>query len=287
LTDIKPFKLSALENLSKIIGDRYKGTEITELFNKAGFPEIQYETDESIQMSKMLNNFGMQNTKKTKWRFVYEVFQNMQKEHDGIFNILKVIEVLCDPQEYFSKPEDHEHILSNINHILSFYALKIGKNGKIIKIDNEETDFTNYENVSKVQKIFESRNFHPEVRRNGQDLFAEERYFHAVFECSKALEKYIQQKSQSTLSGTKLMNNELSLDKGSLKINSQQTQTEKDEQEGIRDLCRGLMMSIRNFTAHELASEKPIPKEDALDILSLISYLYRKIDNAVCFKLNN
>ena len=126
-------------------------------------------------------------------------------------------------------------------------------------------------------------NFHSEVRRNGQDLFAEKRYFHAVFECSKALEKHIQQKSQSELSGTALMNHVLSLS-GSAKINSQQTQTEKDEQEGIRDLCRGLMMSIRNLTAHELALERPIPKEDAIDILSLISYVYRKIDNAVYFE---
>lgn len=234
------------------------------MFNKSGFPKIAHDSG-------------------TKWRFVYATFKNMQKEKYGDYNILKIVETICDPQEYFHDPEEQSFILSQVNNVLSFYGLKARKDGKIIVTEEELKEFPEINYNSETLKLFERMNFHSELRRNGQDLFADERYFHAVFECSKALERYIQQKCQSTLSGTKLMNNELSLN-GSLKINSQLTQTEKDEQEGIRDLCRGLMMSIRNLTAHELASERPIPKEDALDILSLISYLYRKIDDAVYFK---
>lgn len=248
------FKLVALKEIAKIIGDYKTGSEITDLFKRAGFPEIMHDGT-------------------TKWRFLYSTFEELQKEKDGFNKINKIIETFCDPQEYFSNPEDYETISNKINHILSFYGLKIRNDGKIIKIDNVETEIKN------TDTLFNSRNYPEVIKKNGKSLFDEGRYFHAVFECSKALEKYIQRKSKSDLSGVKLINEELSLNK-SLKINSQQTETDRDEQEGIRDLCRGLMMSIRNYTAHELALEKPIPKEDALDILSLISYLYRKIDNA-------
>ncbi len=267
LTNIKPFKLSALEKLAEIIGDRYTGSQITELFNKSGFQHIVHDGT-------------------TKWRFVYAIFKSMQKEQYGDYNILKVVETLCDPQEYFSDPEEQIFVLSRVNKILSFYGLKVRKDGKIIKTEEEQKEFPKINHNSETRELFESMNFHSEVRRNGKDLFSEERYFHAVFECSKALEKYIQQKSKSHLTGTKLMNNVLSL-RGSLKINLQQTQTEKDEQDGVRYLCMGLMMKVRNFTSHELALEKPIPKKDALDVLSLISYLYRKIDDAVYFKNKN
>lgn len=106
--------------------------------------------------------------------------------------------------------------------------------------------------------------------------------FMQYLNAQKHLKNIFKKKSKSDLTGVKLINQELSMN-GSLKINSQKTLTEKDEQDGVRDLCRCIMSSIRNYTAHELALEKPITEEDALDILSLISYLYRKIDKSVYF----
>lgn len=254
------FELVALENLAKLIGDYNTGSQITGLFKKAGFPEIVHDDN-------------------TKWRFVYDTFEKMQEEKYGFYDINKVIESFCNPQEYFSNPDDHQTIIDKVNRILIYYNLKVGNNGKIIKTDTKTEEIYK---VNKTPNLFLQRKFHPEVVRNGKDLFNEKRYFHAVFECIKALEKYVQRKAKSNLSGVKLMTQELSMN-GSLKINSQRTQTEMNEQEGVRDLCRGLMMSIRNYTAHELALEKPITEEDALDILSLVSYLYRKIDNSVYF----
>jgi len=71
---------------------------------------------------------------------------------------------------------------------------------------------------------------------------------------------------------------------GTLKLNSQQTQTEINEQEGIMHLCKGLMRAIRNPEAHEPQLDWPLDQQDALDVLSLISFLYRKIETAVYFK---
>lgn len=70
---------------------------------------------------------------------------------------------------------------------------------------------------------------------------------------------------------------------GVLKLTPCQTDTDINIQDGIKFLSGGLMSAIRNPTAHELAVDFGVNKEDCLDILSFISFLFRKLDNAVYF----
>jgi len=72
---------------------------------------------------------------------------------------------------------------------------------------------------------------------------------------------------------------------GVLKITQCTSQTDKDYQDGIKFLSSGHMSAIRNPTAHEPAITWPIDKQDCLDILSIISFLYRQLDKSVYFKL--
>ncbi|RFM37125.1 TIGR02391 family protein [Chitinophaga silvisoli] len=131
---------------------------------------------------------------------------------------------------------------------------------------------------------FLRRNFHSEVVRHSQKLFIQGNFFHAVFESAKAFNKDVKIKSQNEKDGQPLMLNVWGCDSGVLKITSCQTQTDKDFQDGIKFLSGGLMSAIRNPTAHEPAISWPIDKQDCLDILSLISFLYRQLDKAVYFK---
>ncbi|MBR0271087.1 MAG: toll/interleukin-1 receptor domain-containing protein [Methanobrevibacter sp.] len=117
------FKLAALETLSKIIADTYPGSDITVLFKKSGFPEIVYTGD-------------------TKWKFLCETFEIMQEECiEGFYKILKVIEVVCDPQEYLLNPELHKEILEKINMILVFYGFKFNEEGILLKLDTINNKF--------------------------------------------------------------------------------------------------------------------------------------------------
>ncbi len=70
---------------------------------------------------------------------------------------------------------------------------------------------------------------------------------------------------------------------GPVKLNSQTSQSEKDEQQGIMFLCMGLMNAVRNPQAHEPELNWPTSREDALDVLALISFLFRKLENAVVY----
>lgn len=124
---------------------------------------------------------------------------------------------------------------------------------------------------------FDNRKFHKSIIKNSRRLFIETNYFHAVFEAAKLYNKQVQNKSGSTKDGYHLMMDVFG-EKGILKHNNGITTTEKDELNGIKFLSAGLMQALRNPTAHELASEWSMSKEDCLDILSFISFLLRKLD---------
>jgi uncharacterized protein (TIGR02391 family) len=61
-------------------------------------------------------------------------------------------------------------------------------------------------------------------------------------------------------------------------INSAMTESEKNEQDGFMYLSMGLVSAFRNPLAHETPDTWPVSKEDCLDILSLLSLLFRRLD---------
>lgn len=125
------------------------------------------------------------------------------------------------------------------------------------------------------------RDLHPEVVRHARMLFVQGHFFHAVFEAAKAYHKRVQEKAQSSRDGQDLMLAAWGCEKGVLKITPCESETDRNVQDGIKFLSAGLMRAIRNPTAHEPAVEWPISRADCLDILSFLSFLFRKLDDAV------
>lgn len=128
---------------------------------------------------------------------------------------------------------------------------------------------------------FLGRGFHAEVIRHSRTLYLQRNYFHAVFEASKAYNKAVREKAESPKDGQDLMLAVWGCDKGVLKITPCMSDTDRNVQDGVKFLSAGLMAAIRNPTAHEPAMEWPISREDCLDVLSFVSFLYRKLDAAV------
>jgi uncharacterized protein (TIGR02391 family) len=65
-----------------------------------------------------------------------------------------------------------------------------------------------------------------------------------------------------------------------LAINPFQTETHKGEQYGFMNLLKGLYGTIRNPLAHTPKTEWDMTEQDALDILTMISLVHRKLDQA-------
>jgi len=58
------------------------------------------------------------------------------------------------------------------------------------------------------------------------------------------------------------------------------TKSEKDEQKGFANLLKGVFGMFRNTTAHEARINWDMSKEDAEDLLSMVSLIHRRIDGA-------
>ena len=132
-------------------------------------------------------------------------------------------------------------------------------------------------------KEFTQRNLHEQIHKHCKKLYLNSHYFHAVFEACKAYNKLVKTKARETKDGHSLM---LAVwgPEGVLKVTSCKSDTDRNVQNGIKFLSAGLMQAIRNPTAHEPAEEWPISKEDCLNILSFMSFLFKKLDEATYFK---
>jgi uncharacterized protein (TIGR02391 family) len=128
---------------------------------------------------------------------------------------------------------------------------------------------------------FDARGFHAEIVQHCRTLFGQGHLFHAVFEAAKVYHNAVRAKAQSTKDGADLMLAVWGPDSGVLKVTACKTDTEKNVQDGIKFLSAGLMRGIRNPTAYEPALHWPITEQDAVDILSFISFLFRQLDRAV------
>jgi uncharacterized protein (TIGR02391 family) len=176
-------------------------------------------------------------------------------------------------------PEERNFLLINFCRKIATeeYRPRIDKilsdNGLPLSIINKEN-----------HELFLSRSFHETIIKNSRRLFIQGNYFHAVFEAAKTYNKLVKEKSRSNKDGESLMLDVWGCEKGVLKRTPCQTETDKNIQDGIKFLSAGLMRAIRNPTSHEPAIDWPISRQDCLDILSFISFLFRQLDESVYFK---
>jgi len=111
--------------------------------------------------------------------------------------------------------------------------------------------------------------------------FLQENYFHAVLEATKSVADRLREKSGLlSLDGSKLVDSTLLGDRPSLAINKLSTPTERNEQQGLGLLIKGVFQLFRNVTAHEPKIYKDYEYQEVLDCFTILSYIHKKLDEA-------
>ena len=132
--------------------------------------------------------------------------------------------------------------------------------------------------LTRFKSKLENRNIHPKIFEYCNTELISENYFHSVFEAVKSVAEEIRQKSQLTVDGSELIDKAFSVNSPILKINSLQTENEKSEQKGFSNFVKGLFGMFRNTTAHAPKIIWQISEDEALDIMTTISLIHKKID---------
>ncbi len=138
------------------------------------------------------------------------------------------------------------------------------------------------------------RHIHNTVQNASYTDYQNKDYYRAVEESIKRYEATVQSKSGRDEDGAKLMNSVFGKEKSILSVSSNYKKSDGGEfcdstkaniEEGQKFLSSGMMSGVRNPLAHEeiieLNSSGLFSEDDCLDMLSLLSHLFRRLDHAV------
>jgi uncharacterized protein (TIGR02391 family) len=125
------------------------------------------------------------------------------------------------------------------------------------------------------------RNIHPDVLKFCKAELLQDNYFHAVFEATKSVADKIRQMSGLTTGGAALVDEALTVSHPVLALSKLATETEKMEQTGFAILLKGIFGTFRNVTAHAPKIRWSIDEQDAMDLLTMVSYAHHKLDIAI------
>ena len=244
-----------METLAKIVAECMTGSQMNGIFQECGVTDTSNES--------------------TKWKRIYDTFLSRQ-ELDGSSNaFLNFIKKSLKPVRFINGENgNYEEILSLVNRPLMLLGLQMTNEGKLIRVEAARRTRSL---VSELQK----RHIHYDVIKCCKEEYLQENYFHAVFEAAKSLSEKVREKTGILDDGTSLFNTAFSVNNPRLAINSLQTSSERNIQNGLKEMLNGVTHMVRNVTAHELKIKWVVNEQEAIDILTTISFLHKQLDE--CF----
>ncbi|MGO2331646.1 TIGR02391 family protein [Pseudoalteromonas rhizosphaerae] len=216
----------------------------------------------------------------TKWKRLFNALAEAQNKYQVGNHLIMFINRALDPVSYARDKEKFEWRRSELNVVLSFSGFAVREDGKVSKTTKETTLKGARERAGALRSKLEDRGAHEEVFNYCRAELVDENYFHAVLEAVKGIAERIRNMSSLTTDGADLFNTAFSVKHPILKINALRTDTEISEQKGFSNMLVGLFGAVRNPVAHAPKTSWPMSELDALDILSTVSFIHRKLDNA-------
>ena len=261
---VEPFSPERLEALARILGDTERGLTGSEI----GQILAQLKIDDPDPVS-------------TKWKRLYNAFATFQNREQVGNHVIVFLTRAMDPAKYTSDIYKFHWRRDQLNPILAFSGMTLGDDGKVRRVTAAETLTQALERANRVQSQLRQRNVHPDVIAFCNAEILAENYFHAVFEAMKSVTSKIRILAGLSTDGSELVDGAFSLGKSGtpiLAISALDTETLRGEQRGFVSLLKGLYGTIRNPLAHNPKVEWDMSEQDALDILTMISLVHRKLD---------
>jgi uncharacterized protein (TIGR02391 family) len=257
---VPKFNISALEQISKVLGDAASGSELTNIFQ-------QCNIDDTV-------GYG-----ETKWRRIFHSLCQKQQNDGCGNNIVAFIQVVMSPVRFDNK-QTFEALRTSINVKLAFCGMQLREDGQIAEVSAAKTITEAEKRANSLKHRLQHRNIHPEIMKYCKAELLQDNYFHAVFEATKGVAQRIREKTNLDMDGADLVQKAFSISNPLLAFNTLRTKQEKNDHKGISNLLIGFFGAVRNPHAH-------VPKilwegeEEAADYLTLASLLMRKIEQAI------
>ena len=207
-----------------------------------------------------------------------------QRQDGTSNNVIAFVRASLDPARYVHRQEFYTELRKTANEALAFAGYFLVEDGSIRRMAPAKTIGQAIGVPTGLRAEMERRHSHPAVVSSCYAELLQENYVHAVFEAAKGIAEELRAKSGSAKDGWELV--DYALEGGPkrlprLALNSLQSDTDWAEQRGLSSLLKGLFSMFRNPPAHTPRSKSPLTRDDALDALTLISLIQRRIDRLV------
>lgn len=219
----------------------------------------------------------------TKWRRLVAAFDARQRVDRCSNKVIEFILETMKPVRFAGRPEVFEARRNTLNHVLVFSGLEVGTDGQLRQRTAARTLSEAEERAGRLRAELLKRSVHSDVLQFCRAELLQNNHFHAVLEATKSVSQKMRDKTGLTGDGGELAELALSLGKTGmpfLAFNSLQTDSERSEQKGLKNLMVGFFGTFRNTTAHAPKISWSMSEQDALDLLTMASFLHRRLDTA-------
>ena len=267
-----------LHNISAIIADTNRGLTKSELERHLRECKIVLVSDGSYN-NGIYYKIGLN---KRDW--LYNCFANEINTTHSFDKIVRFIEIVMDPTNYtkMEKRGQYQFILEELNKILLLLGCEINPSGKL----TEKVKATTLEEVDRrvnsLKKKLYDRNIHSEVTKYCIKDYLRKDYFDAVFEATKGLAERVREISGLNSDGNELFQSAFATKDPYIVLNMLATESEKNEYNGLKELLMSLFHLVRNPMAHTPKINWKQNENEALDILTIISFAHKYLDK--CYK---
>ncbi|MGU7811548.1 TIGR02391 family protein [Burkholderia sp. AW49-1] len=259
------FTHQQLESICRVLGDTANGLTGTEIGHLLANKRFQ---DPTPQM--------------TKWQRLFNALVAQQNKHSVGNHTIQFINEAMNPSLYLRRPELFAWRRENLNSALSLCGYHVREDGQVGYAQEATTLDEALSRANRLKAVLEQREVHPNVLAFCRSELLQENYFHAVFEAVKSVAKRLEQLSGGTGDGAELVDFALGMSSGTprVAINALQSKTDIGEQRGFANLLKGIFGMVRNPLAHNAKIEWDMSEQDAMDTLTMLSLVHRRLDIA-------
>lgn len=272
-----------IKSICGILADTNNGLTKSELKTHLSLCHIPLADDGNRNIN---NGFAYQiGLNKKDWLYKCLVLQ-INKNHSCAC-IYDFIQSALNPINYTKeeKRSKYQWLLEELNKVLLLIGLQVGIDGKIAIVQKANNLNEVDKRVNNLRKKLYERAIHSEVTKYCISEYLNKDYFSAVFEAAKGLAERVRIITGLKTDGGKLFDTAFATNDPFLFFNTLSTDSERSEFIGLKELLCAIFHLVRNPEAHTPKINWKIDETKALDILTLISFAHKYLDE--CHKMPN
>lgn len=222
----------------------------------------------------------------TKWKRLYNAFCEACSNTQSTNVVYKFLQYSFNPVNGLQDSNWYQRMRLDVNRVLMLAGVEIQDDGQFHPVPKANNLTEVQHRTKSLRDKLTGYGAHREVLKCCREELLAEDYFHAVHEAAKSLCDRVREMSGLATDGSDLFNAAFSTKDPYIAFNKLETSSEKNQQNGLKELLCGVIHMVRNVTAHELRVRWDVNEKDAVDILTEISYLHKLLDQCVTVPRN-